>query len=99
MTAIKLPEMPEPKGGTSCVRRCKDATFLYTADQLRADRLAVAQAVREACAREIDCGCLNREAARAARGTAQRWAACGQPNCAAREADNIRAIQIEGETR
>ena len=89
MTTITLPPLPKPEN------RLLFHSPLFTADQLRARDHAVAQAVIEACAREIDCGCPNRAAARAARGTAQRWAACGQPNCAAREADNIRAMKIE----
>ena len=53
MTAIKLPEMPLPRelgsnmdGGYGGPLR----PYGYTADQLRADRRAVARAVIEACA-------------------------------------------------
>lgn len=47
MTAIKLPQPPKPAGG---IVSGFDAIPAYTADQLRADRLAVAAAVIEACA-------------------------------------------------
>jgi hypothetical protein len=48
MTSITLPPLPEPgMRGPSGTGTYFDG---YTADQLRADRLAVAQAVQEACA-------------------------------------------------
>ena len=47
--SITLPPLPEPTM-TWTLRRDSAGTAYYTADQLRADRLAVAQAVLEACA-------------------------------------------------
>ena len=48
MSAIELPPLPEPAGEVHVPKWGFGPG--YTADQLRADRLAVAQAVREACA-------------------------------------------------
>ena len=48
MSAIELPPLPEPAGEVHVPKWGFGPG--YTADQLRADRLAVAQAVREAAA-------------------------------------------------
>lgn len=82
MTTITLPPLPEPADidrhlPTNIVIRG------YTADQLRADRLAVAQAVIEACER----ACVAQ---------ASRWLTSPRDIYVAHECvAAIRAIQIE----
>ena len=51
--SITLPPLPEPTM-TWTLRRDSAGTGYYTADQLRARDIAVARAVREACAADCD---------------------------------------------
>ena len=53
MTDIKLPALPKPTM-TWTIKRRGDSTAYYTTEQLRAHSLAVAEAVREACAADCD---------------------------------------------
>lgn len=55
----------------------------------------IAAAERERCAREVDCGCLNRDAVLSAETKADRWRACPRDPCGAVEAAAIRALGDE----
>lgn len=55
---------------------------------------AGAEAMREAAALNIDCGCQERAAVLAAKPGAERWRACGRDPCGALEAAAIRALPI-----
>lgn len=52
----------------------------------------IAAAERERCAREVDCGCINRDAVLSAETKADRWRACPRDPCGAVEAAAIRAL-------
>jgi hypothetical protein len=55
MTTITLPPLPLPNELGMDLNAFRSwPVYGYTADQLRTDRLAVAQAVTEACARDIE---------------------------------------------
>jgi|GEM_PF-6560645 hypothetical protein len=55
----------------------------------------IAAAERERCAREVDCGCLNRDAVLSAETKADRWRACPRDPCGAVKAAAIRALGDE----
>ena len=80
MSAIQLPPLPWPH-----VRPAYGPP-LFTADQLRADRLAVAQAVRDACAKVCD------EIENGHRIASNWHALAGAAQCG----DAIAALKIEG---
>lgn len=81
---IKLPPLPEPASIMAPhSRNFVGSVQAFTADQLRADRLAVAQAVREACAALCD----NRKE--------DYWPETPIYGALSRQADAIRAIKLK----
>lgn len=78
-------------GFRACARDlCPCRKYAQTA--LAAVAPIIAAAERERCAREVDCGCLNRDAVLTAETKADRWRACPRDPCGAVEAAAIRAL-------